>query len=80
MQQRIDEQIGGIFVPPSTEEIASAAHLTPHEREQERLAVHSLDILRERIAKCGNDPEEIAKVRQLVARISEFVEGRHAFV
>ena len=50
-----------------TEEVVTGTHLTPHEREQERLEVQSLDILKERIAKCWNCParpnkEEIAKV------------------
>ena len=50
-----------------TEEVVTGTHLTPHEREQERLEVQSLDILKERITKCWNCPvrpnkEEIAKV------------------
>ena len=66
VQQRIDEPTVDIFV----------AHATRHEREQERNVVHSVDTLRERIAKCRNDPvrpikEDIATVRQVVAKLSE---------
>ena len=73
-----------VHVPPIMVKIGSGVHLAPHERQQERLAVQSLDISKKRIAKFWNDPvrpnkEDIAKVRQLVTKMNEFVEGEHAF-
>ena len=54
-QQRIAEQSLNKLVRPITEGIVAEVHLAPHESEQERLAVQTLDILKERIAKSASE-------------------------
>ena len=72
------EEIAAVAnVPPIMEEIAAGAHLTPHEREQERIAVQSFAVRKDRIAKCRNhevlpNKDDIAKVRQHEAKLQEF--------
>ena len=58
-----------------TEEIAEVIQVRPREIQQ----------MKERIAKCFHDPmrpnkEEVANVRQFMTKLSEFLQGGHAFV